>query len=218
MRKIYFTLACMAYMLVTGCAGLVSGTSSSPSASSGRDNMAGSIWGAVANGETLGNVLAGVIGMDKLSQEQLCATWRYDGPGCAFTSADALARAGGEVAATQIEQKLEPEYAKLGLTAGNTQVAFRRDGTFAAMLGGKNWNGNYTYDPQTGALTMRGMLLGINGFVSRNGMGISLLFESRKLLSMIQMLSAVSGNATLGSIGEISKNYDGVRLGFDMRK
>lgn len=31
-------------------------------------------------------------------------------------------------------------------------------------------------------------------------------------------MSAMSGNATLSSIGEISKNYNGVRLGFDMAK
>lgn len=31
-------------------------------------------------------------------------------------------------------------------------------------------------------------------------------------------MSAMSGNTTLSSIGEISKNYNGVRLGFDMAK
>jgi hypothetical protein len=61
-------------------------------------------------------------------------------------------------------------------------------------------------------------LLNLNGFVTRNGLGISVLFESRKLLSLIQTMSAFSGDATLGSISDISKNYDGVRLGFDMNK
>lgn len=43
-------------------------------------------------------------------------------------------------------------------------------------------------------------------------------FESKKLLTLIQTLSAMSGNTTIASIGEISKNYDGVRLGFDMKQ
>jgi hypothetical protein len=30
-------------------------------------------------------------------------------------------------------------------------------------------------------------------------------------------MSALSGNANLETIGELSKNYDGVRLGFDMK-
>ena len=104
-------------------------------------NVLGEILGAVTNGEALGNVLNSVIGRDKLSQEELCGTWRYDGPGCAFTSESALAKAGGEVAATRIEEKLEPEYAKLGLNANNTFITFKQDGTFVSKIDGKRWSG-----------------------------------------------------------------------------
>jgi hypothetical protein len=31
-------------------------------------------------------------------------------------------------------------------------------------------------------------------------------------------MSALSGNSTLSTIGEVSKNYDGARLGFDMAR
>ncbi|WP_276892710.1 DUF4923 family protein [Hallella bergensis] len=216
-----FLAAGIVGMLATGCAGIGGGTmGGSPSSStpSHTGNVLGEILGAVTNGEALGNVLNSVIGRDKLSQEELCGTWRYDGPGCAFTSESALAKAGGEVAATRIEEKLEPEYAKLGLNANNTFITFKQDGTFVSKIDGKRWSGNYTYDPQTSALTLRGLLFSLNGFATRNGFGISVLFESRKLLSLIQTIAAFSGNTTLNSIGEISKNYDGVRLGFDMKK
>ena len=48
--------------------------------------------------------------------------------------------------------------------------------------------------------------------------GISLLFESQKALSMLQALGAISGNTTVAADGELSKNYDGVRIGFDMKR
>lgn len=35
---------------------------------------------------------------------------------------------------------------------------------------------------------------------------------------MLQTVAAVSGNANLQTIGELSQNYEGVRMGFDMRK
>lgn len=208
-------------MLVTGCVGMgsnMAGGSSSSTSSSTTGDVLGEILGTVTDKETLENVLSRVIGADKLSKEQLCGTWKYDGPGCAFTSENALARAGGEVVATQIEKRLEAEYAKFGLKPGNTYITFNQDGTFKSKIGGRSWNGNYTYNPQTNALAMRGLLLSLNGFVMRNGLGISVLFESQKLLSLIQTISTFSGNATLGSISDISKNYDGVRLGFDMSK
>ena len=214
MKKLIFAVAGMLCLMTVGCGGLGSNVLGGTGTTTGTGN----VLGAMTNGEAIGNVLGSVIGLDKLSQNQLYGTWKYDGPGCAFTSGSALAKAGGEVVATQIEQKLESEYAKLGLKASNTYITFNEDGTFASKIGGKSFNGNYTYDAQTGSVMLKGLLLSLNGYVTRNGSGISVLFESKKLLSLIQTLSALSGNATLGTISDISKNYDGVRLGFDMAK
>lgn len=220
MKKISILVAGMVCMLTTGCggaaSGLLGGTDSGAQSSAG--STLGSILGAVTNGEALGNVLSSVIGLNKLSQSSLYGTWSYDGPGCAFTSDNALARAGGEVAAVQVEEKLRTQFSKLGLNASNTTIAFNEDGTFKAKVGGKGWSGKYTFDAKTGALTMKGLLLSLDGYATRNGSGISVLFESKKLLTLVQTMAALSGNSTLGTIGEISKNYEGVRIGFDMRK
>lgn len=218
MKKLIFAVAGMLCLMTGGCGGLGSNVLGGTGTTTSTGNVLGDVLGAMTNGEAIGNVLGSVIGLDKLSQNQLYGTWKYDGPGCAFTSGSALAKAGGEVVATQIEQKLESEYAKLGLKASNTYITFNEDGTFASKIGGKSFSGNYTFDAQTGSVMLKGLLLSLNGYVTRNGSGISVLFESKKLLSLIQTLSALSGNATLGTISDISKNYDGVRLGFDMAK
>ena len=39
-----------------------------------------------------------------------------------------------------------------------------------------------------------------------------------KLLTLLQTMSAMSGNQTLQTIGTLSKSYDGLRIGFDMTK
>ena len=64
---------------------------------------------------------------------------------------------------------------------------------------------------------LKSLLFNINCYAKKNTQGIALLFEASKLLTVLQMASAMSGNATLGTIGDLSKNYDGVRLGFDFR-
>lgn len=223
MKKMTIMVAAALSMLATSCGslgnlgGVGTGSGSGTAASQG-GSVLGSILGAATKGETIGNVLSSVIGLNKLSQRELVGTWKYDGPGCAFTSDNLLAKAGGEVAATTIEEKLKVQYDRLGMNSSNTYINFKEDGTFSAKIDGRGWSGKYTYDPKTGALNMKGLLLSLNGYATRNGGGISVLFESKKLLTLVQTIAAISGNSTLGTIGDLSKNYDGVRLGFDLRK
>lgn len=65
---------------------------------------------------------------------------------------------------------------------------------------------------------MKGLLFSVSGYATQTTNGVSLLFESKKLLTLVQTLTALSGNSTLGIIGNITKNYDGVRVGFEMSK
>ncbi len=34
----------------------------------------------------------------------------------------------------------------------------------------------------------------------------------------MQMATALSGNTTLQTVGDLSKSYDGLRIGFDMKR
>ena len=174
--------------------------------------------GTVNTNDVVGNILQSVLGGNtKLTQKQLVGTWTYTRPGCAFTSEKLLAQAGGEVVASEIKTKLQPTYQKVGITASNTQVTFNQDGTFTAKIAGKSWSGKYTFDATNSKITMQGLLLNVNCYAKRNSDGIGLLFESKKLLTLLQTMSALSGNQTLQSVGELSKNYDGLRMGFDMK-
>lgn len=171
-------------------------------------------------GSIVGSILDNVIGSTTFKKADLCAhTWKYKSPGCAFTSENLLAKAGGEIAAKKVEEKLSSYYQKAGFNSSNTYFKFNEDGTFNAKIDGKSWSGTYTFDEKTHAIDLKGrLLLSLNGFATKNTSGISILFESKKLLTIIQTLTALSGNTTLGTIGEISKNYDGIRVGFDLSK
>lgn len=129
-----------------------------------------------------------------------------------------MAKAGGDIAANKIESELSTYYTKAGFTSSNTYFKFNTDGTFESKIHGKSWKGTYTFDEKTHAITMKGLLLSISGFATKKTSGVSLLFESKKLLTLVQTLTALSGNSTLSTIGNITKNYDGVRVGFDLAK
>lgn len=209
-----FLVAGAACLLATSCGTMGAGSASS----SAGDDVLNGVIGVLNNANTIGDVISSVIGSNKLTKSQLYGTWKYNGPGCAFTSNSALAKAGGEVVASQIKAKLKEDYNKVGFTSRNTQITFNKDNTFTAYVDGKKFSGNYTYDESSNALRLTGLLLSLNGYATRNSQGVAILFESKKLLTLIQTMATMSGNATLSSIGEISKNYNGVRLGFDMAK
>lgn len=170
-------------------------------------------------GSIIGGLLNNVIGSGTFSKEDLCAhTWKYSKPGCAFTSENLLAKAGGEIAAGKVEEKLSTYYNKFGFSSSNTQFAFTTDGNFSAQIDGKPWQGTYTFDEKTHAIHLKGLLLSASGYATKTTNGISLLFDQKKLLNLIKMLSAFKGSSTLSAVGTIANSYDGMRVGFEMTK
>ena len=193
--------------------------------------VAGVLGGLLGGGTTTGSsstgssiingILNNVIGSATFSQADLCAhTWKYSKPGCAFTSENLLAKAGGEIAANKIEEDLSKYYTKFGFSKSNTYFTFKTDGTFAAKIDGKSWNGTYTFDEKTHAIQLKGLLLSASGFATRTANGISLLFEQKKLLTLVKTLSKLNltGSTTMSAVSSIVDNYDGVRMGFEMTK
>lgn len=180
----------------------------------GNSNSSSSAGSSIING-----ILNNVIGSGTFSKQDLCAhTWKYSKPGCAFTSENLLAKAGGEIAANKVEEKLGEYYSKFGFSGSNTYFTFNTDGTFAAKIDGKSWQGNYTFDEKTHAIQMKGLLLSMSGYATKTTNGISLLFDQTKLLNLIKTMGALKGSSTLSAIGTIANNYDGMRVGFEMTK
>ena len=181
----------------------------------------GTTTGSSSTGSIINGILNKVIGSATFSQADLCAhTWKYSKPGCAFTSENLLAKAGGEIAASKIEEDLSKYYSKFGFSNSNTYFTFKTDGTFAAKIDGKSWNGTYTFDEKTHAIQLKGLLLSASGFATRTANGISLLFEQKKLLTLVKTLSKLNltGSTTMSAVSSIVDNYDGVRIGFEMTK
>ena len=176
------------------------------------------VLSAMTNGTGVVNAISSVIGLDKVKAQNLIGSWKYSAPGCAFTSENLLAKAGGEVAAVQIEEKLQPYYQQVGLSANNTFITFNEDGTFSSKIAGTPFSGNYTFDEATQKITLKGLLLSVNCYAKKEVNGISILFEAKKLLTVLQTMSAMSGNKDLQTIGDLSKKYDGVRVGFDLKR
>lgn len=219
------TTAATTTTAATATSNAAASTSTTSNAGSAIAGILGAVMGGSSNSSSsagssiINGILNNVIGSGTFSKQDLCAhTWKYSKPGCAFTSENLLAKAGGEIAANKVEEKLGEYYSKFGFSGSNTYFTFKTDGSFAAKIDGKSWQGNYTFDEKTHAIQMKGLLLSMSGYATKTTNGISLLFDQKKLLNLIKTMSALKGSSTLSALGTIANNYDGMRVGFEMKK
>ena len=213
MRKITLIAVAAIFLSLTSCGTMMSGTSGQ----TGSSSQTGSTTTNDAI-SVLGSILGNVLGLNKLTEADLYGTWKYSQPGCAFTSDNALAKAGGAVAAQRVKTQLKEYYDKVGIKSSNTQFTFKEDKTFTAKVDGKSFSGQYTFDPAEGKITLQSLLLTLPCYVERNGNTIGLMVESQRLMQILQTIAQLSGDQSLQAIGEISKQFDGVRLGFELTK
>ncbi len=206
-------MAAVAALMLQSCGMTNPGVNGGSQMGGTTTNNSGSSIGTNA----LGGLLDLVVGSVKLSQADIIGTWSYVEPACAFTSENLLAKAGGSVAAKTVNEKLLPVYKSLHISSGNTQLTFNENGQFTGKIGGFPMSGTYTFDAANGLVKMKSLTT-FTAHLTRSTHGMNFTFESKKILTLLQTVSALSGNTSLSTIGDISKQFSGVRLGFAMKK
>ena len=213
-----------------GSLGGMLGSNTTNTTNTGTGNVLGGLLGSILLGGTnsglLGSVVSNgmglgfvdnVVGHSKIDKTALIGTWVYAEPGCAFTSQNVLANAGGDAAATQVKQKLGSAFTTLGIKTENTGFAFDQNGNFEAVVKGVPFNGTYSFDPSNGKLNLKSTVGTFPAFVTPTAKGIAITLDSKNLVNVLQSLK-LSGNNALSSISTLGSTYSGVSLGFNTVK
>ena len=169
----------------------------------------------------LANLLSGMLeSSTTLTQADIQGTWKFASADCVFESENLLAKAGGAVAATKIEENLNTQFAKFGINANTCAYTFNSDNTYAAKIGSYTVNGNYTLDTKTKTIKMTylGGVASYSARVAWVGNNLSLLIESDKLLNLLKALSALKSNSNITTLSSLLNNYDGLYVGIQMSK
>lgn len=149
----------------------------------------------------------------------MVGAWTFTGAALEFESDNLLQKAGGSVAATAVEKKLDGFLEKAGITAGEMSFSFAADSTFQTTIRGKELKGTYSYDAPSRKVQLKfSRLLNIKTTVNCTSEQMELLFPSDKILDLITFLTSKSSNATLKSISSLADSYDGMMLGFTLKK
>ena len=149
-------------------------------------------------------------------------TWTYSGTAVKFESDDILKSTAASLAASQVEDKLDQYVAKVGIKAGTFSFTFKEDNSFTATVLGKSFNGTYTLSEDYKTISLQfGKTIGLKPFtaaVSATSSQLDLLFQADKLLELLGKLTSSSSNSTLKTVGTLVNQYDGMKLGLELKK
>lgn len=223
MKKTILSVALVATsLLFTSCFGAGTiGTTTTTTPTSTGSTVGSDVLSAGTS--ILGDLIGGLLSKT-ITEKTFVGTWTYQTPEVRFESENLLAKAGGSVMASSIEQKLDSYLSKVGITKGVTTFTFKDDKSYTIQTKGRVISsGTYTYDRNTQTLKMQGTfgLLNQECFVGMDGTNLCLLYEADKLLTVLNSAASILGqaNSTLGSVASVfGNNYNGMKVGFSLSK
>lgn len=178
---------------------------------------------ANAGAQDLKSILSGVakavVGNKATTASSIIGTWTYSGPECQFESENLLAKAGGEMAAKEVEEKMIAVYNKVGMN--NIRYTFNEDGTYSYQMKKRTVTGSYVFDDAAKTITMTGKLgLKTVAYVTVTGNDMSMVFKADKLMSILKTITGAESkvNSTAATINSVAEAYDGLMLGFELKK
>ncbi len=193
---------------------LSQGQAAAPSASTATSQPSD----AVSSG--LEKLLGSLLGGSSLKQSDIVGTWNYKSADCVFETENFLMKAGGEMAAAKVEEKINNALAKFGVMPGQFNFTFNQDNTYTATIMGRTIQGNYVLDLENKKMTFTYLngLGTISPQVVKNGNTMSLLYDADKLLKFLTTISAKSSNSTLATLSTLMSSYDGMLIGMELQK
>lgn len=188
-------------------------------------NMKGQSLKDILNSSAVKNAVTSVTGGKTVSFEHLQGTWTYVNPALRLEGDNALKNVAGSLAATEAEKKMKEYCAKVGIVEGVFNYAFNSDSTFTSALEKGSLKGTYSVNSADKTVTLRytvgkrGLAIStLTAHVVLSGDELTLLFNADKLLNFLSTVSSISNSSTLQAINKLASEYDGMMLGFDLKK
>ncbi len=169
------------------------------------------------NKDNISKVVNAVTGQTQAID--MTGTWSYDGSAVEFESENLLMQAGGVAAASVAENKLDEQLTKVGIKAGQMSFTFNADSTFTSTVGKRTMNGTYSYNAATKQVSLKYLkLINLNAKVNCTTESMELLFNSDKLLKLLAFIGSKSNSTALKTVSSLADSYDGMMVGFELKK
>ena len=172
---------------------------------------------------TITNVLGSLLGESvTLSKSAIKGTWTYNGASCVLKSDDALAKIGGTVATSKIEEKMNTYLAKIGVKEGSCSFTFAENDSCTFKIGNREIKGTYILDSENKTIQFNFLQnrFTSTAHVSYSVSSLSIVFNADKLFGLIQKVAPTASNynTTLSTLTKLLENYNGMMLGVKLKK
>lgn len=169
-------------------------------------------------------ILGNAVG--KAPSFSLVGDWTYTGSAVALTGKTMLAQVGAAAAQTTMQEKVDSYLAKVGIVSGAMKFSFTADNNFVCTFGNKTLTGTWSYDPATNATHLYfGKImkyLQMDGIVKTTAEGCQMLFTADKFLefakNFLSVLKTKNASSTVETISALLENYEGLYIGFNLKK
>ena len=182
-------------------------------------------WKDILKSETVQKVVSSVTGGQSVTVASLQGTWTYVDPAVQLGSDNTLKQIAGSAATTELEKKLKEQCAKVGIVEGVFNHTFHEDSTFTSALKKGSLKGTYSVNEadKTIAFTYTAgtsdrAIYTLTASTVLAGDNLTLLFNADKLLTFLTKVASLTSNSTFQSLSQLAEQYDGLMLGFDLKK
>lgn len=176
------------------------------------------------NKDNIKKVVETVVDKLDVIPENITGTWEYTGAAVKFTSDNTLMSAASELAAGQVEEKLDEYLQKIGLRQGAFSYTFNADSTFTTVFNKMKFPGAYSFSPEADTIELDyGRSEKLKGFTIKTQVTVGLdsmelLFNADKIIEFIGKISSSSGDSKLKVLSSLISQYDGMKIGFELTR
>ncbi len=181
----------------------------------------GSVTDAVQDG-TLTDMIQGVLATSNITVADMAGEWTSSGAAVCFQSENLLNKAGGAVAATEIEKKINPYFDKYGLNGATFTI--KTDGTFTLKMKKISLSGNITKNEANKTFDFAFSVMGgiklatIPAYVQKTSKSMDIMFDADKLITLLNVIAKISGSKIASTAVNLLNSYDGLCVGFKLNK
>lgn len=155
---------------------------------------------------------------NQAAYDVVAGKWQYSKPYVHADGSTFLGRVGKPIAKSKIKKKLNKAYKKLKLKNRWDYLALNDDGTWQMSILGVTTRGKYSYNPEEETLTLKWNGIPLKSHTHRDGDKLYIAFDVDRLLIVLRLIGGLSHSESLNMISALSKNYDNVLLGFEMKR
>lgn len=173
--------------------------------------------------DIFGGIASTVAGKVGLTSESVVGTWKYVQPAVKLESDNLLANLGGKVAASKVEEQLKEEVDKYGLSKIGCSFTFNEDKTFSYSIGKLTRQGTYTVDTSKKQIIMKPRIgKSQTASYELSGDKLSVYMEADGMIKLLQgassLVSKATSNSAISLLSSLSKQYDGMEIGVELKK